>query len=112
MKDFAVFMRYPDPHALMVTFDSTFGTTPASAEYKDIESKLGVASEESDAAKRLELYINLENYILQEALALPMFWRLNGYSFRVQPWVRDLSPPKYYGSMLKNVWFDQEYSPE
>lgn len=109
MKENFIFTRYPDPHTVLGMFDSMFGKPQISPEYAEAERMLHEASAEADAVKRIEKYVELERYILEQGLALPMFWRLDGYSWRVQPWVNDLQFPKYYRSMLKDVWIDASH---
>lgn len=109
MKENFIFTRYPDPHTVLGVFDSMFGKPQISPEYAEAERMLHEASAEADAVKRIEKYVELERYILEQGLALPMFWRLDGYSWRVQPWVNDLQLPKYYRSMLKDVWIDTSH---
>ncbi len=99
--------EYPDPHVVLREFVPAFGEGNDSTEYAVAGQMLGVASKERDAAKRLERYAELEKYILNEALALPFEWFPEGYYVRVQPWVMDWAIPKYHGSTLKDVWFDE-----
>ncbi len=97
---------YPDPHVVLSELVSVFGQGNDSAEYAVAKEMLSVASTELDLAKRIELYAELERYVIEKALALPFEWFPEAYYVRVQPWVMDWEIPKYFGSTLKDVWFD------
>ena len=98
--------EYPDPHVVLREFVYAFGEGNNSTEYRTAAEMIDAASKEQDIVKRLELYAELERFILDEALALPFEWFPGSYFVRVQPWVMDWSIPKYHGSTLKDVWLD------
>ncbi len=101
--------RYPAPHAVLWVFDEMFGENHLSPESIDLSRMLDAASTETDAALRLGMYQEIERYILENALAVPMFWS-DGYEYvRVQPWVNNYNPPKYHGSRFKDVWIDTSH---
>ncbi len=67
------------------------------------------AAFESDEAARLEKYLDIERYILDNALAIPLLWSPDRTTVWMQPWVNGYNPPKYYGSRYKDVWIDTSH---
>ena len=111
MIGFRLMPAYPDPYAIFRVFNDPFNTGAESAEGVWIARKLDEANRESDAAKRLEIYGELEQYLIDQALVLPIGWDTNVSYWSLQTWVNDFVWPKYGGSKFKDVWFD-ETAPE
>lgn len=99
-------VEYPDPYAVLRLFDETFGAGNSSPEARMVEQMLHDASIELDAAARFEKYVAVEQHILDQGLALPLYWSTQPSGFQLQPWVHGFKPPKYGGSWFKDVWFD------
>ncbi len=99
-------VEYPDPYAVLRVFDKTFGPHNSSPEARIVEQMLHDASTELDAAARFEKYAMLEQHILDEGIALPLYWSTKPSGFQLQPWVHGFEPPKYDGSWFSDVWFD------
>ncbi len=97
---------YPDPSALLGVFDSLFGEHNPTSDLAGVEALLSAASSERDVAVRLEMYRDIEQRVLDDALAFPIKWNLAGECVRVQPWVHGYSIPKFGGSRFKDVWID------
>ncbi len=97
---------YPHPNAVLRRFNSVFGEQPSSSELRVIRSMMEDAAREPDAARRFQIYHQVEARIVDRALALPLFAIEDFTDIRVQPWVHDLHIPKYPGSMFKGVWMD------
>ncbi len=101
--------EYPDPSKVLNPFGSIFGKGDSSAQHQIVEGMIRKASSEPDPVVRLRLYSDIEAYILDEALAMPMFWPSEGYYIQVQPWVKGLIFPKYGGSRFKHVRIDTSH---
>jgi len=71
-----------------------------------VEQMLRDAASRLDEAARLEQLADLEQHILDEALALPLYWTTPTAGYRLQPWVHGFNVPKYGGSIFADVWFD------
>ncbi len=100
---------YPDPSAVLGVFEGLFGKGNAVGDLAEVEQMLDAASSERDAAVRLQLYSDLEQHILDSAIAIPIKWNLKGECVRVQPWVQGYHIPKYSGSRFKNVSIDTKH---
>ena len=96
----------PAPHAILGVFETIWGENIVSVEYAVVLDRLDAAASELDRAKRVGLYQELEQYLLDEALAMPLLWFDDGYYIRAQPWVHDFKPSKWAVSRFKDVWFD------
>ena len=101
---------YPDPQATFGVFETIFGDRAESPELAELRTKLADASEETDFPLRAQKYADLEQHILDDALAMPLWWRTSNYYVRVQRWVHGYRVPKYGGSRFKDVWLDETAS--
>lgn len=106
MNHVSIGLHYNDPHSILGVFESQFG--PASSDdIAQVQEMLAEALHTADTVDRYDLYSDIEQFILDRALALPMFWLTEGYYIRMQPWVHGYTIPKHYGSRFKDVWFDE-----
>ncbi len=96
----------PDPHAIFGVFETLWGENNDAVEYQEVLLRLDTAASELDRAARIRTYQELEQHLLDEALAMPLLWFNDGYYVRTQPWVRDYKPSKWAVSRFKDVWFD------
>ena len=97
---------YPDPSAVLRAIAGPFGEIGKATEFVELENMLNAAAVELDGVKRHEMYLEIENYLVQHALVIPIEVLRPTESYRVHPWVHDLKPPKYPGSTFYNVWLD------
>ena len=98
--------HYADPSAILNVMNGLFGDRDDSPEAEEIVRRLNEALGQPDAAVRLAHFHDLEHYLLDNALVLPLFWTENRKWMRVQPWIVEYSPPKYHGSHFKAVRID------
>ena len=98
---------YPDPHTFVdVLFrsDSTINQTQyANAE---VDALLDEATTEQDPARRIQLYQQAEQIIVDEASWVPMWWGSSG-KILVKPWIKDFNLSPLGGYFLKEVWIDE-----
>ena len=98
---------YPDPHTFIdVLFrsDSTINQTQyANAE---VDALLEEATTEQDPARRIQLYQQAEQIIVDEASWVPMWWGTSG-KILVKPWIKDFNISPLGGYFLKEVWIDE-----
>ena len=111
MMGFEVTPAYPDPYAIFRVFDDPFKDGNRSPETKSVSRMLQDAATEQDAVRKLEKYADLEQYLIDQALVIPIRWYNGNYTYAFQTWVNDFVWPKYGGSKFKDVWFD-ETAPE
>ena len=103
---------FPSPSAVMDDIDFTIGeASDISDDAVTAIRMLETASTTTDIVERNLLYTEVEQYAIDNALVLPLFWHRDELSHRLQPWVQDFQVPRYGGSKFKDVWFD-ETAPE
>ena len=98
---------YPDPHTFIdVLFrsDSTINQTQYSN--ADVDALLEEATTEQDPARRIQLYQQAEQIIVDEAAWVPMWWGSSG-KILVKPWIKDFNLSPLGGFFLKEVWIDE-----
>lgn len=108
---FQLTAAYPDPNAIFGIFNDPFKTGAKSFEASWVAGKLREANIESDTAKRLERYAEIEQFLIDQALVIPIEWGRPTRTYSAQTWVNDFKWPQYGGSKFKDVWFD-ETAPE
>ncbi len=67
------------------------------------------AAAEPDASTRLDLYREIEAYVIDEAIAVPLLWSNNIARATMQPWIHGYERPKYHGSRFVDVWIDRAH---
>ena len=97
---------YPDPSTVLRVIDAPFGEIGKAPEFVKLEDMMNAAAVELDLAKRHQMYLEIEDYLAEQALVIPIEVFPSNEHYRVQPWVHDLKPPKYPGSVFYNVWLD------
>ena len=106
MRIIVVSPSYPDPITVLRTLTSPFGKINRAPEFAQLEEMLTTASTELDTVKRHELFLGVEQYIAEHALVIPIATIPETVFYRHHPWVHDLNPPKYPGSIFHRVWLD------
>ena len=97
---------HPVPHNVLARFGTLFLDDQQDGHYATVRSMLEAAAAEPDPQERQEMYLKTEEYVLANALVLPLD---AGYATEmavVQPWVHGFVNPGQGGSVFHNVWFD------
>ena len=98
---------YPDPYAVLRVFDGVFGSGGGkSANDDEVVKLLRRAKTEGDPRVRRTLYDQLEQRLIDEALALPLYVDRHDFEIMLQPWVHDFNLKRFGGSVFHDVWFD------
>ena len=101
---------YPHPQASVIDFQELFGESAESEELEQIKEMTQRAASEADLVTALDLYAQLEQHLLDNALVVPLSLSAGTlYYVRVQPWVHGYQVGRYGGSRFKDVWFDDTY---
>ena len=99
---------YPDPHTFVdVLFrsDSTINQTRYGN--AEVDALLDEATTEPDPARRIQLYQEAEQIIVDEAAWVPMWWGSNG-RILVKPHVNGFRISPLGGYFFKDVWLEHE----
>ena len=97
---------YPDPVTILRSLTAPFGKLNRAPEFVTLDAMLAEAATERDSVKRHELYLEIEQYVAEQALVIPIAILPTAIHYRTHPWVHDLNPPKYPGSIFHKVWLD------
>ena len=101
---------YPHPQASVIDFQELFGESAESEELEQIKEMTQRAASEADLVTALDLYAQLEQHLLDNALVVPLSLSAGTkFYVRVQPWVHGYQVGRYGGSRFKDVWFDETY---
>ena len=84
-----------------------FGKLNRAPEFVELDAMLADAATERDAVMRHEKYLAIEDYVADQALVIPIGIVSSPTEYRYHPWVHDLNPPKYPGSIFHKVWLDE-----
>ena len=104
---FSVEPIYPDDYAVLRLFNGAFGSGGGpSSNDENLLSLLTQSKSEPDPRVRRDLYTELEEYILSEALAIPLYVDWRDTQVVLQPWVHGYNPKRFAGSTFHDVWFD------
>ena len=106
LRMFVVSPAYPDPVTVLRALAAPFGKINRAPEFVELDAMLADAATERDAVKRHEKYLAIEDYVAEQALVIPLGIVDSPNEFRYHPWVHDLNPPKYPGSIFHKVWLD------
>lgn len=98
--------QFPSPHAILGAIPNLFGPNAQSTETIELQRMLDNAAAQQDSVKRLAMYQDIEQHILDRALVLPMYWDEGGRCNEVQEWVVEFRVPKWGGSLFRNVVID------
>ena len=98
---------YPDPHTFIdVLFRSDSSINHTQYANSEVDALLEEAQTEQDPVRRIQLYQQAEQIIVDEAAWAPMWWGTSG-KILVKPWIKDFNIWPLGGYFLRNVWIDE-----
>ncbi len=99
---------YPDPHTFIdVLFRSDSTINSSKYSNAEVDALLDEATTEPDPARRISLYQQAEQIIVNDAVWVPMWWGTEG-KILVKPQVKDFRLPAFGGYALREVWIEPE----
>ena len=99
---------YPDPHTFVdVLFRSDSTINPSKYSNAEVDALLDEATTEPDPARRIQLYQQAEQIIVDEAPWVPMWWGTEG-KILVKQNVNDFRISPLGSFTLRNVWLDKD----
>ena len=99
-------LQVPEPLHQLRRLASAFGSRHASEEFRVVSEMLMFAEAESDSVVREEMALDIERYLLENALVLPLVLHESEFEVRVQPWVRGFEYWAYPHSLFAGVWLE------
>lgn len=94
------------PEEVLGIFRNLFGANAMSTEVEELNAMLDAAAAEPDATKRTDLYTEIEDHILDRALAIPIAWGSPTKWEVVREWVHGYEPSPYAPLSLAGVTVD------
>ena len=94
------------PEEVIGVFRNLFGANAVSPEVEELNVMLDAAAAESDVAKRIRLYTEIEEHILDRALAIPIAWGSPTKWEVVREWIDGYEPSPYAPLSLEGVTVD------
>ncbi len=99
---------YPSPHGVLRELANALGENNSSDEVIEMKRTITNAASTLDNAERLRKYAEIEQHILDDALAIPFMVFDPHLDILTQPWVQGLSLQAYGNSVFRDVWLDEE----
>ena len=97
--------QFPDPHAVLAPVATLFGDE--AGDYDRVAELINAAASTADTVSRLSRYSEIERYLHDQALVLPIFWNRTTITEHVRNSVRGYNPKLYGGSTYSSVWLDK-----
>ena len=94
------------PEEVIGVFRNLFGANAVTPEVEELNAMLDAAAAESDVAKRIRLYTEIEDHILDRALAIPIAWGSPTKWEVVREWIDGYEPSPYVPLNLSGVTVD------
>lgn len=98
-------LLYADPHSIFEAFPRMFPETDG--EYAQVHDMIADAESTADSVVRLQRYVEIEEYLHQQALVLPVIRTWGQIHEHVRNTVRGYNPKLYGGSTYSSVWLDR-----
>ena len=97
--------QFPDPHAVLAPVATLFGDE--AGDYDRVAELINAAASTADTVSRLSRYSEIERYLHDQALVLPIFWNRTTITEHIRNTVRGYNPKLYGGSTYSSVWLDK-----
>lgn len=85
-----------------------FGSENPPLEYAILRNMLAEAEQTLDDVEKLARFSEIEEFILNERLVLPLIWDQGSTTVLLQSWVNGLRSAPYPRSIFRDVWFGDE----
>ena len=97
---------YPDPHTFIdVLFRSDSSINNTNYANDEVDANLERAATEADPARRIQLYQETEQLIMDDAPWLTLWWGVEGYAL-VKPHIKGYAFPPMSAPRYQYVWID------
>ena len=106
MVEVRVSPRLPEKGSIFMALVNAFGEEYVPGEFRKIKQMIEDASAELDDAERISKHEAIEQYILDQAFAIPIFNAALYREYEVQPWISEIGFPRYSGSVFYRIRLD------
>ena len=94
---------YPDPNAVYNKIRTALGNPTETWELNELSRLIDAAANHPDAAERNKLKSNVERFLHEQALAIPLVQNWGGPYILTKPWIHGLRVPQFPSSAFQNV---------
>jgi len=96
---------YPDPQNWLAVFRTGSPLNAGQFSQPDFDALIDDAADELDYERRLELYLDAQRVLIDEAGVIPLYYRVRGAL--VKPWVQGLQPSPRDGAVPGDLFLDR-----
>ena len=94
---------YPDPNAVYYKIRTALANPTETWELNELSRLIDAAANHPDAAERNKLKSNVERFLHEQALAIPLVQNWGGPYILTKPWIHGLRVPQFPSSAFQNV---------
>ncbi len=94
---------YPDPNAVYYKIRNALANPTETWELNELNRLIDDAANHPDAAERNKLKSNVERFLHEQALVIPLVQNWGGPYILTKPWIHGLRVPQFPGSTFQNV---------
>ena len=94
---------YPDPNAVYYKIRNALANPTETWELNELNRLIDAAANHPDAAERNKLKSNVERFLHEQALVIPLVQNWGGPYILIKPWIHGLRVPQFPGSAFQNV---------
>ena len=94
---------YPDPNAVYNKIRTALGNPTETWELNELSRLIDAAANHPDAAERNKLKSNVERFLHEQALVIPLVQNWGGPYILTKPWIHGLRVPQFPGSAFQTV---------
>ena len=94
---------YPDPNAVYYKIRTALANPTETWELNELNRLIDAAANHPDAAERNKLKSNVERFLHEQALAIPLVQNWGGPYILTKPWIHGLRVPQFPSSAFQNV---------
>lgn len=99
---------YPDPNAVFFEVRTALQNPSATWELNELNRLIEAAANNPDAAERNRLKTEVERFLLDRALAIPLLQNWGGPYILTKPWLQGFRVPQFPGSAFQNATMTDE----
>ena len=94
---------YPDPNTVYYKIRTALRNPTETWELNELNRLIDAAANHPDAAERNKLKSNVEGFLREQALVIPLVQNWGGPYILTKPWIHGLRVPQFPGSAFQNV---------
>ena len=97
---------YPSPSAIVNDLARLFDSSEPGSDFASLAELIAEASATVDRIARDQRYVDIAEFIIDQALVLPLFWLTDDVIYLTRPDIKGFVEPPYGGSRFADTWID------